>query len=250
VGEVRFLPGDHCEVGGMRFRYGAPGPRTTVQEAFICKDRAFLDAYARALPPLAPRRVLEFGILQGGSALFLTQLLDLRRLVCIDVAAPAAGFEAALDAHGLRGRIRPHWGVSQDDPARVRAIVAREFADGPPDLIIDDASHLLEPTRRAFEIAFPALRKGGHYIIEDWSWAHWAETQDGSAWSTTIAADAPALSNLIFDLVMFLPSTGLIERIEVRQGFVLIEKSHRDIETPAFSLDTLIRSRGRRLNRI
>ena len=240
------MPGDRCEVGGLRFRFGPPGPQTTPDEAYLCKDRAFLDGYIATLPGLAPRRVLEFGILQGGSALFLTRLLDLERLVCIDLAPPAPGFEAALDAHGLRGRIRPHWGVSQDDAARVRAILARDFADGPPDLIIDDASHQLEPTRRAFEIAFPALRKGGHYIIEDWSWAHWAETQDGRAWSTTIPPDAPALTNLLFDLVMFLPSTGLIERIEVRQGYVVIEKSHRDIETAAFSLDALIRSRGRR----
>jgi hypothetical protein len=247
---VRFLSGDSFEVGGVRFRFGAPGPTTTAEEAFLCKDRGFLDGYLDLLPKLAPRRVLEFGILEGGSALFLTQLLDLERLVCIDIGAPVPGFEAALDAHGLRDRIIPHWGVSQDDGARVRAILAAEFAGGPPDLIIDDASHLLGPTRRAFEIAFPALRKGGHYIIEDWSWAHWAETQDGRVWSSTIPPDAPALSNLIFDLVMFLPSTGLVERIEVRQPFVVIEKSHRDIETAAFDLDAMIRSRGRRLGRI
>ena len=247
---VRFLSGDSFELGGIRFRFGSPGPKTTAQEAFLCKDREFLDAYIGLLPQLAPRRVLEFGILEGGSALFLTQLLDLERLVCIDVGAPVAGFEAALDAHGLRDRIYPHWGVSQDDAPRVRSIMASAFASGPPDLIIDDAFHLLDPTRRAFETSFPALRKGGHYIIEDWSWAHWSETQDGRVWSSTIPPDAPALSNLIFDLVMFLPSTGLIERIEIRQPFVIIEKSHRDVETAAFDLDALIRSRGRRLGRI
>jgi hypothetical protein len=250
VSVVRFLSGDSCEVGGIRFRFGRPGSKTTPQEAFLCKDRAFVDAYVELLPRMAPRRVLEFGILEGGSALFLTKLLDLERLVCIDIEPPVPGFEAALDAHGLRGRIFPYWGVSQDDAPRVRSIIATGFASGPPDVVIDDASHMLDPTRRAFEIAFPALRKGGYYIIEDWSWAHWAETQDGRVWSSTIPPDAPALTNLIFDLVMFLPSTGLVERIEIRQPFVIIQKSHRDIETAAFDLDAMIRSRGRRLGRI
>ncbi len=183
-----FLPGDRCEVGGLRFRYGTAVAETTPQEAFLCKDRAFLDAYVAVLPKLAPRRV--------------------------------------------------------------RAITAQDFADAPPDLILDDASHQYGPTRRSFEIAFPLLRKGGHYIIEDWSWAHWPETQGGRVWSDNIAPEAPAMTNLIFELVMLLPSTGLIERIDVRQGFVVIEKSHRDIESPVFSLDALIRSRGRRLNLI
>ena len=34
--------------------------------------------------------------------------------------------------------------------------------------MIDDASHLLDPTRSSFDVLFPLLRPGGVYVIEDW----------------------------------------------------------------------------------
>src|SRR5215207_423787 len=54
--------------------------------------------------------------------------------------------------------------------ARLGAIVADEFGDEELDLVIDDASHRLEPTRTSFETLFPRLRDGGLYLIEDWKW--------------------------------------------------------------------------------
>ena len=38
--------------------------------------------------------------------------------------------------------------------------------------MIDDASHLYEPSLASFETLFPLLRPGGTYIIEDWKWEH------------------------------------------------------------------------------
>ena len=47
-----------------------------------------------------------------------------------------------------------------------------EFGGEPLDLVIDDASHVLGPTRSSFESLFPHLRPGGTYLIEDWNSAH------------------------------------------------------------------------------
>ena len=38
--------------------------------------------------------------------------------------------------------------------------------------MIDDASHLLAPTRASFEALFPSLREDGLFVIEDWNYQH------------------------------------------------------------------------------
>lgn len=75
---------------------------------------------------------------------------------------------------GLSDRVRLHYGMSQGDRAAVGAILDAEFGTGPLDMIIDDASHQLDLPRASFEVAFPRLRPGGVYVLEDWGWAHWA----------------------------------------------------------------------------
>ena len=58
------------------------------------------------------------------------------------------------------------------------------------DLVIDDGSHLAEPTRTSFDTLFPLLAPGGFYIIEDWAWEHWPEFQDpGHAWAAEESLD-------------------------------------------------------------
>jgi hypothetical protein len=61
--------------------------------------------------------------------------------------------------------------VNQEDREAVREIAEHEF-DAPLDLVIDDASHLYEPTRTSFDALFPLLRPGGLYIVEDWQMAY------------------------------------------------------------------------------
>ena len=43
---------------------------------------------------------------------------------------------------------------------RHEADIDQEFAGEPIDLVIDDASHYYEHSRRSFEIVFPRLREG------------------------------------------------------------------------------------------
>jgi hypothetical protein len=88
------------------------------------------------------------------------------------VPETVANLESFLDAHRLRDRVRPYYGVDQADRDRLATIVAEEFEGDPIDLVIDDASHLLDPTRASFEVLFPRLRTSGLFVIEDWAWEH------------------------------------------------------------------------------
>ena len=60
--------------------------------------------------------------------------------------------------------------MAQADGDRIRSTIRQEFGDTPLDMVIDDASHRYSTTRKAIEIAFPLLKTGGNYVIEDWGW--------------------------------------------------------------------------------
>ena len=89
-----------------------------------------------------------------------------------------------------------------------------EFADRPLDLIIDDASHEYENSKVCFQELFGYLRPGGKYVIEDWGWLHWP----GEEWQTAKSHfwNQPAMTNLVFELVMALGShhPKIISRIQ------------------------------------
>lgn len=246
TGSINFTSAHEFEVRGHRLAIALAGTSVETGRTLVYKDRGFIDSYAETLPGLGARRVFEFGIYQGGSAIFLTALLGLDRFVCIDLSPPIDTFLASLAASGLDQVIRPYFEVSQDDTEQIRTILEVEFADLPLDLIIDDASHLYEQSRQSFQIAFPYLKDGGCYIIEDWSWAHWPENQASShGWS-----DRPAMSNLILELVLLLPSSDMIDRIEVRQGYVMIWKKASRHRRQLLNIDDSLRLRGRALGRI
>jgi hypothetical protein len=78
-----------------------------------------------------------------------------------------------IDVHDKSGveeeRIRVFRG-SQDDPAFLGRVVE---ATGPPDIVIDDGSHLNAHVIASFEALFPRLREGGIYAVEDTQTSYW-----------------------------------------------------------------------------
>jgi hypothetical protein len=237
---------DRFEIDGLKFRFSAEPGITTKDEIFLFKDANFVNCYLRDIAKLNPRRVFEFGIFQGGSALFLAGAFDLERYSCLDICDQLPEFEAVVKSHRIGAVVRTHYNVGQDDADAVRAIFAVDFYDAPPDFIIDDCSHEYELTKRSFEITWPMLKSGGHYLIEDWAWAHWDVTQDpASGWSSRLAP-----TNLVFDLVMALGSTNLIESIEVKPPYVVLTKSSQPTNWQDHWLDGVIKMRGKTLNKI
>jgi predicted O-methyltransferase YrrM len=221
--------------------------KTTADRVVILKEARLLRQYLDFLAPHSTRNIFELGIWQGGSPLFYGLAADAEKIVALDLANPGPPpLAGIIERHRLADKVKLHFGVSQDDRARVTAIIDEEFGGTPLDLVIDDASHQYGPTRACFEIVYPRLREGGLYIIEDWHWAHMDHPayQSGEAFG-----GEPALSNFIFELlVAYGGHPGLFWNIVVRDWFVAIQKG--DAIAPDFRLDDLLRMRGKTLTLI
>lgn len=247
---LKWLSDDRFRLGGLKFqcKIGSYDRRTTERRIVLLKPKAFIDTYLSLLERVRAKNVLEFGIWQGGSALFLAAAGKLDRLVGIDIGEPLPAVQNILASHPLGRSVRLHFRTSQDDTPRVRSIVQDEFGATPLDMIVDDASHFYAETRASFEATFGYLRPGGIYVIEDWGWAHWPEWQDPNH----IWRQREALSNLLFELTMALGSKpGQIAKIEILSGAMAVITRGHGIEHGAqMDLSRLITMRGRQLNRI
>jgi predicted O-methyltransferase YrrM len=188
----------------------------------IVKTRAFLEIYtnlAKSRP--RPKSMLELGIFQGGSFVFLDKLFKPDKLAAVDLSAePVEPLVRYASKHAHRYL---HFNTSQDDATALDRIVDTEL-DGEIDVIVDDASHNYEQTKRSFEILFPKLAPSGIYMIEDWAWSHTPAHQEPSAaWR-----NRPALTNLIFELVCLLGSSDKIAAINIYRPLLVITKSRSD----------------------
>jgi len=251
---------DGLEFGGDLKSYTE---RTTPDRVVILKDSRLLQQYLDFLAPHQINNLFELGIWQGGSPLFYGLATDAKRVVALDIlnkdAPPDTADSAqlmayrnpAIDeiivAHNLGEKVKLHFGTSQADPAAVKQIMDSEFGDEKLDLVIDDASHYYDLSRKSFELIFPRLREGGLYIIEDWQWAH---MDDPRYQSGEIFGHRPALSNLIFELLIAYGShADLFWNIVVRDWFVALQKGSKQLPDD-FSLDDVQRMRGKSLSLI
>jgi hypothetical protein len=167
---------DRFTVNGVNFRsvdvsnfYGA---LSTVDEFILFKPRRLILRLQALLKRLEPRNVLELGIWQGGSAVFIERCTGARVVTLDLMKTRLKALDEHIERHALTERLRPWYGVNQANSPVLRRIVRKEFAGQPLDLVIDDASHLLDETRSSFNTLFPQLRPGGAYVIEHWAWAH------------------------------------------------------------------------------
>ena len=115
------------------------------------------------------------------------------------------------------------------------ALVRQEFV-GPLDLVVDDASHFLEPTRASFNALFPRLSEGGIYVIEDWAWGHWREFHPPNPMSE----DEP-LTRFVLDLVQAAgTSAGVVRSVDLCSGFVAVERGSEAVDADDFALENYI----------
>ncbi|HEX5398090.1 MAG TPA: class I SAM-dependent methyltransferase [Verrucomicrobiae bacterium] len=73
-------------------------------------------------------------------------------------------------------RIRIYRG-DQSDEKLLRQIVAEV---GPPDIVIDDGSHLNRHVIKSFEVLFPLMAENGIYVVEDTQTAYWPDAGGNS----------------------------------------------------------------------
>lgn len=197
----------------------AEGQRQSTLEAFtIVKNEPYLRVYEDLASDFSPRSILELGIFQGGSYVFLDKLFKPRRMSGVDIS-PKSVASLLRYVADLEDRF-VHFATSQCDREILTRIVRDELADE-LDLVVDDASHSYEQTKSSFEFLFPLLRPSGVYVIEDWSWTHAPRYQSPDAPS----AERHALSNLLFEQIMLMGSTSLIAEIRVWKFLYLICKA-------------------------
>lgn len=234
------------EYGGVVFEFCREryDVRSTREKVVVLKGMEVFERYKALLG--GPRvNILELGIFEGGSAILFALMNPEARIVAID--ADRKTYLDDIVAHlGLSDRVKLHHGVFQQDAARLKQIIQAEFGDQPLDLVVDDASHMYEFSRQSFEILFPYLREGGHYVIEDWNWAHYQGVYQTTKWM-----QHPALTNLVFELVAAIGSGGgWAHQMWIRGISAVVQKALPYAPDKPFRLDDRIRMRGKALPRI
>lgn len=245
-------------VDGVEFVSGY-APESTADRFFIVKSKEHIALYREFLELHRPTRIFELGIAEGGSTALHALLPGIELVVAID------NEENRLDAldefiarRGLGDVVTAHYGVDQGDRAALHEIADRDFEGEPVDLVVDDASHQFTLTRASFECLFPYLRRGGWYVIEDWSQRLvWAEGVQQAA-QDELASDEPGragsdekplvgrgdpLERLAVELLVASGSRpDAVSQVSVNQYFVAVRRGPAPLDPAEFRLDHLTRS--------
>lgn len=218
---MRWTAPDRFEIDGARFlidaTVGGDGAKTNADEFVIVKYPSFLERYVN-LRHSGCHNVLELGVFEGGSVVFLDKILKPNKLSAVDLMDIPRPF---LDDYVSKAsnQIRVHCPVSQADEVAITRIIDDDFG-GELDLVIDDASHYYEETRNSFLTVFPRLRPGGLYIIEDWGWSYHQPFQgDAAPWQ-----DKKALVNFVFELLEELSVNNSLHDLTITPDMVMIRK--------------------------
>jgi SAM-dependent methyltransferase len=231
---------DELVVAGVSYGlrpFTEPFPSKGGDRFCLRKPRPEVERLAALLKRLEPERVLELGVYQGGSTALIAQLARPSRLVALELESkPVRGLEQFIEANGLRDSVSVRWGTDAADPVRLARIWEQDLGAEPLDLVLDDASHHLDPTRRSFEALFPRLRPGGVYVIEDWAWAH----SQVDMWP-----DRPPLSRLVLELSLAAAHRPeLIASIEIDRAWAIVERGPGQAEHDSFSVRSSLDGRA------
>jgi hypothetical protein len=167
----------------------------------------YFQAYARIAAELGPRsRVCELGVHAGES---------LRMFAALFPLAEITGVDANAGSNWPTGTTRV---VALQDDTALPGILGGQFG-----LIVDDASHQGDTTRRSFDLLWPLVQPGGYYVIEDWTVAlrddpHWGQQ---AGWGDGMLRTAESF------LPMLAWRDGECESITYRYGLIIIRKNEK-----------------------
>ena len=208
------------------------------------------------------KRIVELGVFKGGSAAFLQLLAQPERVLAVELCPePIEKLERFIKSEGLEDSFRLECGVNQADTVLLRELAIEHFGIEPSiDLVIDDASHMLGPTRASFETLFPLLVPGGAYIIEDFAslpliFYEWLDVIDSAeeqqaeqirtmitgSVKTCIESDHQPLHILATECMLAsITNPGIVNRVIVDRHWLKIIRGRKVIEYPeAFDLRAL-----------
>ncbi|MEZ5502411.1 MAG: hypothetical protein R3E50_07025 [Halioglobus sp.] len=143
-------------------------------QLYLFKSPEIIRHYLNLFNERTPRNIVELGIFRGGSVAFLQLLAKPAKLLDLELSPDRVDvLDRFITTEKLDKKVRVEYGVDQADKDRVRQLTNEHFGAGRCiDLVVDDASHLLAPTRSSFETLFPLIRPGGSYIVEDFAASH------------------------------------------------------------------------------
>jgi hypothetical protein len=191
----------------------------------LLKARWQVDWYAQLVSDLAPRTIVEIGMYDGASMALSEELTHPRKLVGIDRRdTESTALNEFIAARGLQTELRPFYGVDQTDVHRLDELLAAEFGNEPLDLVVDDASHLLDATRTTFNRVYPRLRPGGVYVIEDWP-------------MHVVPEMHPPLTFLLFEFLLACSDApGVVANVSVNKNYALVTRGPAVLDARTFDL--------------
>jgi len=133
--------------------------------------------YERYFSPIRfdVRRILEIGVMSGASLRLWADYFPGAAIHGVDIDP-----RCAVHQDGIRFFV--HIG-DQSDPDFLNAVV--DAMGAPPDVVLDDGSHLPAHQIASLKALFPRLRPGGIYVVEDLCTSYWPEYHGGLRRSDT-----------------------------------------------------------------
>lgn len=250
-----FLSESRLEVDGVSFEFGREYGIKTDADFFLAKPDGLVHDFLTLVDD-ARGNVVELGIFRGGSAALMALRAPAERIVVVDLCDAVDDLDRFIADRGLQARLRPHYQVDQSDRPALAAILDAEFGEAPLDLVIDDASHVLDPTRASFEEIFPRLRPGGRYLIEDWHLEltfgfgllqmHEAGSDAESAALDQVLAttddDQRILATLGTELLAaFIAAPDVVASVTFDRSWITVERGPAHLPTTGFRLRDLHR---------
>jgi hypothetical protein len=226
------------EIGGHVFWPIMGGPPPPADAIPVFKSLPMMRQLVDLIEQERPQRIVEVGIYKGGSTAMLAALAPEAEILAIELdPGPAPHLERYRAAGGRTEHLRTEFGVDQADRPRLQSLVADAFGGEAIDLVIEDASHALVPSRITLDALLPLVRHRGAYLFEDWSWAHlragaWGATFGGSDWP-----DGRSPSPLVYEMVMATGSSeGIIDAVDVRPSTALARRGGAPLDPETFHL--------------
>lgn len=232
------------EVDGTEFKLALVPEKDVLT---VMKERFHIDTYADLASKVKPgSNIVEIGIRSGASTALMAVLYKPNCLSAIEIdTKPTKLFKKFLATHPDGHRIHAHFGCDQGNEAQLAAVIEADFGHKSLDLVIDDGSHQLVPSMTSFNLLFPRLRSGGFYVIEDWSWEHFAEREYGlhfTGWPIT------GFSKLTLMTVLACAyAPDIIAKVSLHRGIAVVHRGPGTVQPDGFELVNLLGQRGQQL---
>jgi SAM-dependent methyltransferase len=240
---VRWRSDEELEVDGTTFLLTTGRRVPSSEDRFtLVKPRPLVERYIELLEELAPQRIVELGVFQGGSTALIALLARPQKLLAIELSPDRIpALDQLVATRGLESSVVVHHGIDQSDVDALETILDSEMGAAPLDLVIDDASHEVEPSESSFNVLFPRLRPGGTYVVEDWAWAHLG--------FGALRPDHEPLTTFVFELIATLPQPrGLIADIHIDRHWAAIRPADGDPHPGTeYDVRRICNDRGRNL---